>query len=136
MEKRSSVSTWKTFRGSFPIFPQHAAEDGYSGGCDEDSPHRVGTRCDVHGGGKPRKIIREQNKMLSQKGKTRLPKFKEKMFVCNFGIYRIPKSPASEQNPATKSLVDTGLPDCQHAWKLRDDDSQFNLHIPGSSFCV
>lgn len=47
----------------------------------------------------------------------------------------IPKSPASEQNPATKSLVDTGLPDL-HAWKLWDDDSQFNLHIPGSSFGV
>lgn len=77
---RSSVSTW-----SSPIFRQHA-EDGYSGGCVEDSPHRVGTRCDVHGGGTPPKIIREQNKMLSQKVKTRLPKFKEKMFVCNFGM--------------------------------------------------
>ena len=52
-----------------------------------------------------------------------------------YTIYGIPKSPASEQNPATKSLVDTGLPDL-HAWKLWDDDSQFNLHIPGSSFGV
>lgn len=58
----SWVSTW-----SSPIFRQHA-EDGYSGGCVEDSPHRVGTRCDVHGGGgNPSKIIREQNKMLSLK---------------------------------------------------------------------